>query len=155
MPGGTRIESWRARCRMGECCAGLPRGRLGGSLQCPLLTWRFCLGRMDGLKMILLNLWLLFGFNVPRGAAEAKRRKDIYGEPPLLGIPRRYVVSIAARLSVWNTEELSPLNRDSSLCVCIFAFCILFARALVSSLCSFALVPEGLFPRLLLAVFLL
>ena len=121
----------------------------------PLLTWRFCLGRMDGLKMILLNFWLLFGFNVPRGAAEAKRRKDIYGEPPLLGIPRRYVVSIAARLSVWNTEELSPLNRDSSLCVCIFAFCILLARALVLSLCSFALVPEGLFPRPLLAGFLL
>ena len=31
-PGGTQIESWRATCRMGECYAGLPRGRLGGSL---------------------------------------------------------------------------------------------------------------------------
>ena len=25
----TRVESWRATCPMGECCAGLPRGRLG------------------------------------------------------------------------------------------------------------------------------
>ena len=30
-PGGPG-QSWRATCRMGECCAGLPRGRLGGSL---------------------------------------------------------------------------------------------------------------------------
>ena len=71
--------------------------------------------------MILLNLSLLFGFDVPRGAMEAKRREGIYGEPPLLGIPRRYVVSIVARVGVWNTEELYPLNRDSSLCVHIFA----------------------------------
>ena len=105
--------------------------------------------------MIFLNLWLLFGFNVPRGTAEAKRREGIYGKPPLLGIPRRYVVSIVERLSVWNTEELSPLNRDSSLYVCIFAFCILLARALVLPLCSFTLVVEGLFPGLLLATFLL
>ena len=81
--------------------------------------------------MILLNLWLLFGFNVPRGATKAKRREGIYGESPLLGFPRRYVVSIVARLGVWNIEELYPLNRDSSLCVCIFAFCILLVHALL------------------------
>ena len=71
--------------------------------------------------MILLNLSLLFGFDVPRSAAEVKRREGIYGEPPFLGIPRRYVVSIVARVGVWNTEESYPLNKDSNLCVRIFA----------------------------------
>ena len=51
--------------------------------------------------MILLNLWLLFGFNVPCGVVEAKRMEDIYGEPPLLGIPRRYVVSIGTPASTF------------------------------------------------------
>ena len=92
---------------------------------------------------------------MPLGTTEEKRREDIYGEPSLLGIPKRHVVSIVAQLGVWNTEELSPLNRDSSLCICIFAFCILLARALISPLCSFELVVEGLFPGLLLAAFLL
>ena len=32
-PRGTRVESWHATCRMGECYVGLPRGHLGGSLQ--------------------------------------------------------------------------------------------------------------------------
>ena len=32
-PRGTRVENWHATCRMGECCAELPRGHLGGSLQ--------------------------------------------------------------------------------------------------------------------------
>ena len=60
--------------------------------------------------MIVLKLWLLFEFIVPRGAAEAKRRKTIYGEPPPLGIPKRHVVSIAAQLGVWNTKGLSPFK---------------------------------------------
>lgn len=64
--------------------------------------------------MILLKVWPLFGFSVPRGAAEVRRRKSIYAKPPVLGIPRRHVVSIAAQLGVWNTEELSSLNSESS-----------------------------------------
>ena len=97
-PGGTQIE---LACHVDVW--GVP-------YNAPLLTWRFCPGRMGGLKMILLKLLLLFGFSVPRGVAEAKKRKSIYGKLPLLGIPRRHVVSIAARLGVWNTEELSPFK---------------------------------------------
>ena len=138
----------------GMSCGVCHVGVWGVPYNAPLLTWRFCPDRMSGLKMVLLNLWLLFGFNVPCGAAEAKRREGIYGEPPLLGIPKRCVISIVARLGVWNTEELYPLNRDSSLCVCIFALCILPFCPLLSPLCLFAPVSEGIFPRLLLAMFL-
>ena len=60
--------------------------------------------------MIVLKLRLLFEFIVPRGVAEAKRRKSIYGELPPLKIPKRHVVSIAARLGVWDTEGLSSFK---------------------------------------------
>ena len=42
----------------------------GGPYNAPLLTLLFCLGRKDGLKMMFLNLWLLFGVDVPRGATK-------------------------------------------------------------------------------------
>ena len=109
---GTRhVSSWGVRIELIriEVRATCHRGE-GSPYNAPLLTWRFCPGRMGGLKMILLKLLLLFGFSVPRGVAEAKKRKSIYGKLPLLGIPRRHVVSIVERLSVWNTEELSPFK---------------------------------------------
>ena len=90
----------------------VPRGLWEGSLQCPPFNLVILPGQNGWVKkkMMVLKLWLLFAFIVPRGGAEAKRRKGIYGEPPSLGIPRQHVVSLAVRLGVWNTEGLSPFK---------------------------------------------
>ena len=37
----------------------------------------------------------------------AKRKKNIYDEPPSLGIPKQCVFSATARLGVWDIEGLS------------------------------------------------
>ena len=56
--------------------------------------------------MMLLKLWMFFGVNVPRGAAEEKKRGYLWRAAALGGIPRQHVVLIVARLGVWSTEEL-------------------------------------------------
>ena len=83
----------------------------GGSLQCPPFNLVILLrqnGRVK--KWWFWNFCCFFAFIVPRGGAEVKRRNVIYGEPLSLGIPRRHVFSITARLGVWNTEGLSPFK---------------------------------------------
>ena len=104
LEGGARIELILIEVR-----AMWTLGR--GSLQCPLYNLAILPGQNGRVKkMMALKLWLLFAFIVSRGGAETKRRKGTYGEPPFLGIPKRHVVSIAARLGIWNTEGLSPFK---------------------------------------------
>ena len=74
----------------------------------PFLTCRFCLSRMGELKIIcFLKLRLLFCAHWATWRAGAKREESIYDEPSSLGIPRQRVVSMMARLNVWNTKGLS------------------------------------------------
>ncbi|RVW63301.1 hypothetical protein CK203_058758 [Vitis vinifera] len=58
----------------------------------------------------------------------------------------RYVVSIVVRLGVWSTEELHPLNRESSPCDCISPFCILLVRIFLWPLCLFTPVTASGIP---------
>ena len=67
--------------------------RRRGPYNAPLLTCLFCLSKMGGLK----NNWF-FGTEVTflldwaTWREGAKRQKNIYDEPPTLGIPRQRVV---------------------------------------------------------------
>ena len=63
----------------------------------PFLTCRFCLSKMGGLKNnYFLKLRLLFCAHWATWRAGVKREKNIYDEPPSLGIPRQRVVSMMA-----------------------------------------------------------
>ena len=73
------------------------RGR--GPYNAPLLTCRFCPGRMSGLKMIVFETEVTFFAHWATWCAEAKRNKSIYDGPPSLRFPRQRVFSIMAWLS--------------------------------------------------------
>ena len=75
-----------------------------------------------------------------------RRRGHLWRDATLGGIPRRYVVSIVVRLGVWSTEELHPLNRESSPCDCISPFCILLVRIFLWPLCLFTPVTASGIP---------
>ena len=110
--GARHVSSWGVRIGLIRTAvhATCHRGE-GSPYNAPFLTWRFCPGRMGGLKNDgFETLVVFFAFIVPRGGTEGKRRKNIYGEPSSLGILRWHVFSITARLGIWNTEGLSPFK---------------------------------------------
>ena len=55
------------------------------------------------------------------GGAEAK--KDIYDEPPTLGIPRQYVVAMMAQLFILGFRGAVPYNWRTVPSVSIFSYC--------------------------------
>ena len=65
---------------------------------------------MGGLKKIIgfLKPKSTFCLVGPHGEWGCESQKDIYDEPPTLGIPRQHVVSMMALLVVWLSEGLSP-----------------------------------------------
>ena len=67
------------------------RGR--GPYNAPLLTCRFCLGRMGRLKIIVFETEVTFCAHWATWRAGAKRKKSIYDEPPSLGFPMQRVFS--------------------------------------------------------------
>ncbi|KAL6334838.1 hypothetical protein AAG906_022827 [Vitis piasezkii] len=107
-------------CDARECRVLLPEGvRIGERATCPSL------GSPDGVAPdsearhvssgggngrvkndCFLKLRLLFRYWAT-WCAGAKRKKNIYDEPPSLGIPRQRVFSTIARLGVWDTEGLN------------------------------------------------
>nr|CAN79631.1 hypothetical protein VITISV_038057 [Vitis vinifera] len=65
-----------------------------------------------------LFVWL---GHVASGGAEAK--KDIYDEPPTLGIPRQYVVAMMAQLFILGFRGAVPYNWRTVPSVSIFSYC--------------------------------
>ena len=78
-PEGTRIESLACHVSpRGMSCGVAMWASGGGPYNALLLTWLFCSGRIGGLKMMLLKLWLLFEFNVQHGATEEKKKERTF-----------------------------------------------------------------------------
>ena len=107
-------------CGVATCVFG------GSPYNAPLLTWLFCPGRKDGLKMMPLAPSFLFGVYVTRGVEGgevfmvSRRPSDDFQAAC------RFDSSVVGRLVVWSTEESHPINRESSPCGWIFHSASLF-----------------------------
>ena len=117
----------------------------GGLYNAPLLTWLFCQGRKDGLQMMHLNPWLLFGVDVPSGAVEGGVFMASHRSWGDFQAACRFDSDMVGRLVVWSTEELCPLNMESSPRNCIFPSAPVgpgsFVLTVGISLCRFRLGP--------------
>ena len=57
--------------------------------------------------MIVFETEVTFCAHWATWCAEVRKKKNIYDEPPSLGIPRQRVFSMTVRLSIWDIEGLS------------------------------------------------
>ena len=92
----------------------------GGPYNAPLLTWLFCPGKKDELKMMHLTPSFLFGVYMTCGAERGEVFMASRRPWDDFQVACCFDSSAIRRLVVWSTEESHPINRESSPRGCIF-----------------------------------
>ena len=94
----------------------------GGPYNAPLLTWLFCPGKKDELKMMHLTPSFLFGVYMTCGAERGEVFMASRRPWDDFQVACRFNNNVIRHLVVWSTEESHPINRESSPRGYIFPF---------------------------------